>query len=159
MGYHLRLFLGAYTAMVMVHTQTQGIANNRSQTSRLTSPPLPLRPPQQIAQRELLCSAHPGAVPYPLEESRGVLHIHCVSGDSGTAAVNLGAVAQVTVVVVAFGGGATEQPQSGGFLDTMRDTLFGGGSSRGSVPNVPPRDSRPVWNSGQAMQQAQVDDW
>ncbi|MHA0111715.1 hypothetical protein ACXYUI_32200, partial [Klebsiella pneumoniae] len=37
----------------------------------------------------------------------------------------------------------------------MRDTLFGGGSSRGSVPNVPPRDSRPVWNSGQAMQQAQ----
>lgn len=50
---------------------------------------------------------------------------------------------------------ATEQPQSGGFLDTMRDTLFGGGSSRGSVPNVPPRDSRPVWNSGQAMQQAQ----
>jgi uncharacterized protein len=45
--------------------------------------------------------------------------------------------------------------QSGGFLDTMRDTLFGGGPSRGSVPNVPPRDSRPVWNSGQAMQQAQ----
>ena len=50
---------------------------------------------------------------------------------------------------------APEQPQSGGFLDTMRDTLFGGGPSRGSVPNVPPRDSRPVWNSGQAMQQAQ----
>jgi len=50
---------------------------------------------------------------------------------------------------------APEQPQSGGFLDTMRDTLFGGGQSRGSVPNVPPRDSRPVWNSGHAMQQAQ----
>ena len=50
---------------------------------------------------------------------------------------------------------APEQPQSGGFLDTMRDTLFGGGQSRGSVPNVPPRDQRPVWNSGQAMQQAQ----
>ena len=50
---------------------------------------------------------------------------------------------------------APEQPQSGGFLDTLRDTLFGGGQSRGSVPNVPPRDSRPVWNSGQAMQQAQ----
>ncbi|MBR0829052.1 DUF2076 domain-containing protein [Bradyrhizobium manausense] len=47
------------------------------------------------------------------------------------------------------------QAQSGGFLDSMRDTLFGGGSSRGSVPNVPPRDSRPVWNSGQAMQQMQ----
>src|SRR3954471_19589628 len=50
---------------------------------------------------------------------------------------------------------APEQAQSGGFLDTMRDTLFGGGPSRGSVPNVPPRDSRPVWNSGQAMQQSQ----
>jgi uncharacterized protein len=52
-------------------------------------------------------------------------------------------------------GQAPEQAQSGGFLDTMRDTLFGGGSSRGSVPNVPPRDARPVWNSGQAMQQSQ----
>lgn len=50
---------------------------------------------------------------------------------------------------------APEQPQSGGFLDTMRDTLFGSSPSRGSVPNVPPRDSRPVWNSGQAMQQTQ----
>jgi uncharacterized protein len=52
-------------------------------------------------------------------------------------------------------GQAPERTQSGGFLDTMRDTLFGGGPSRGSVPNVPPRDSRPVWNSGQAMQQPQ----
>lgn len=52
-------------------------------------------------------------------------------------------------------GHAPEQAQSGGFLDTMRDTLFGGGPSRGSVPNVPPRDTRPVWNSGQAMQQTQ----
>ena len=50
---------------------------------------------------------------------------------------------------------APEKAQSGGFLDTMRDTLFGGGQSRGSVPNVPPRDQRPVWNGGQAMQQAQ----
>ncbi|MCK1741206.1 DUF2076 domain-containing protein [Bradyrhizobium sp. 139] len=50
---------------------------------------------------------------------------------------------------------APEQAQSGGFLDTMRDTLFGGSPSRGSVPNVPPRDARPVWNSGQAMQQTQ----
>jgi hypothetical protein len=50
---------------------------------------------------------------------------------------------------------APEQPQSGGFLDTMRDTLFGTSQSRGSVPNVPPREQRPVWNSGQAMQQAQ----
>jgi hypothetical protein len=52
-------------------------------------------------------------------------------------------------------GHAPEQAQSGGFLDTMRDTLFGGGPSRGSVPNVPPRDQRPVWNSGQTMQQPQ----
>lgn len=50
---------------------------------------------------------------------------------------------------------APEQPQSGGFLDTMRDTLFGSSPSRSSVPNVPPRDQRPVWNSGQTMQQAQ----
>lgn len=50
---------------------------------------------------------------------------------------------------------APEQAQSGGFLDTMRDTLFGSSPARGSVPNVPPRDSRPVWNSGQAMQQTQ----
>lgn len=50
---------------------------------------------------------------------------------------------------------APEQAQSGGFLDTMRDTLFGGSPSRGSVPNVPPREQRPVWNTGQAMPQAQ----
>ncbi|MGJ4952385.1 DUF2076 domain-containing protein [Bradyrhizobium sp. HKCCYLS20291] len=43
------------------------------------------------------------------------------------------------------------QAQSGGFLDSMRDSIFGSGSSRGSVPNVPPPASRPVWNSGQAM--------
>jgi hypothetical protein len=52
-------------------------------------------------------------------------------------------------------GQAPEQAQSGGFLDTMRDTLFGSTPSRGSVPNVPPRDARPVWNSGGAMQQTQ----
>ncbi|WP_342737943.1 DUF2076 domain-containing protein [Bradyrhizobium sp. B117] len=50
---------------------------------------------------------------------------------------------------------APEQQQSGGFLDTMRDTLFGGSQSRGSVPNVPPREQRPVWNTGQAMPQTQ----
>jgi hypothetical protein len=50
---------------------------------------------------------------------------------------------------------APEPAQSGGFLDTMRDSLFGSSPSRGSVPNVPPRDARPVWNSGQAMQQPQ----
>ncbi|MDF0494370.1 DUF2076 domain-containing protein [Bradyrhizobium yuanmingense] len=50
---------------------------------------------------------------------------------------------------------APEQAQSGGFLDTMRDTLFGGGPSRGSVPNVPQREQRPAWNTGQAMPQGQ----
>jgi len=51
---------------------------------------------------------------------------------------------------------APEQAQSsGGFLDTMRDTLFGGSPPRGSVPNVPPREQRPVWNTGQAMPQGQ----
>jgi len=55
--------------------------------------------------------------------------------------------------------GGAEQQQSGGFLDSMRDAIFGQGQprARGSVPNVPPREAsgRPVWNSGQAMQQAQ----
>ncbi len=45
-------------------------------------------------------------------------------------------------------GHAPEQ-QSGGFLDSMRDAIFGQGQPpRGSVPNA---GSRPVWNSGQAM--------
>ncbi len=53
--------------------------------------------------------------------------------------------------------GGAEQQQSGGFLDSMRDAIFGQSQPRGSVPNVPPRESssRPVWNSGQAMQQSQ----
>jgi hypothetical protein len=46
---------------------------------------------------------------------------------------------------------AQAQSQSGGFLDSMRDTIFGG--QRSSVPNVPPPASRPVWNSGQVLQQ------
>jgi uncharacterized protein len=52
---------------------------------------------------------------------------------------------------------APEQAQSGGFLDSMRDTIFGKESQpRGSVPNVPPPvPSRPVWNSGQVLQQTQ----
>jgi hypothetical protein len=53
--------------------------------------------------------------------------------------------------------GAPEQDHPGRFLDSMRDTIFGQNQSRGSVPNVRPPDisSRPVWNSGQVMQQAQ----
>jgi len=51
---------------------------------------------------------------------------------------------------------APQQSQSsGGFLDSMRDSIFGS-SQRSSVPNVPPPEpSRPVWNSGQAMPQGQ----
>ena len=54
-------------------------------------------------------------------------------------------------------GGAGEPQQSGGFLDSMRETIFGQNPSRGSVPNVRPPDmaSRPTWNSGQVLQQAQ----
>ena len=54
-------------------------------------------------------------------------------------------------------GSAGEQHRSGGFLDSMRDTVFGQNQPRGSVPNVRPPEvaSRPVWNSGQVMQQAQ----
>jgi uncharacterized protein len=52
---------------------------------------------------------------------------------------------------------AGEQQQSGGFLDSMRDAVFGKDSQqRGSVPNVPPpAPNRPVWNSGQVLQQSQ----
>jgi hypothetical protein len=52
---------------------------------------------------------------------------------------------------------AGEQNHSGGFLDSMRDTIFGQSQPRGSVPNVRPPEAgnRPVWNSGQAMQQVQ----
>jgi hypothetical protein len=50
---------------------------------------------------------------------------------------------------------AGEQRQSGGFLDSMRETIFGQAQSRGSVPNVRPPEmtGRPVWNSGQVMPQ------
>jgi hypothetical protein len=62
--------------------------------------------------------------------------------------------------------GAPEPQPQGGFLDSMRDAIFGQNQPHCSVPNVPApgagsRDtgSRPVWNSGQvlpgSMQQAQ----
>jgi hypothetical protein len=54
-------------------------------------------------------------------------------------------------------GGEGEQQQSGGFLDSMRDAIFGQNQSRGSVPNVRPPEvgSRPAWNTGQVLQQGQ----
>lgn len=56
-------------------------------------------------------------------------------------------------------GGAPEQAPQGGFLDSMRDALFGGGQQqgqpnapRGSVPNVRPSEpSRASWNTGQVL--------
>jgi uncharacterized protein len=51
-------------------------------------------------------------------------------------------------------GPAPEQQQSGSFLDTMRDAVFGQGQPpRGSVPNVraPDVGGRPAWNTGQAL--------
>ena len=41
------------------------------------------------------------------------------------------------------GGGGAEQQPSGGFLDSMRDAVFGQSQPRGSVPNVPPPSGRP----------------
>lgn len=57
--------------------------------------------------------------------------------------------------------GGQAQPQQGGFLDSMRDTLFGGGNNgRGSVPSVRPGDANarggPMWNSGQVLGQGNV---
>ena len=54
-----------------------------------------------------------------------------------------------------------QQTQPGGFLDSMRDAVFGQGQtqSSGSVPHVRAPEiggGRPVWNSGQTMQQAQA---
>jgi hypothetical protein len=53
-------------------------------------------------------------------------------------------------------GGAGEPHQPGGFLDSMRDAIFGQDQPRGSVPNVraPGIGNRPVWNSGEVMQQS-----
>jgi hypothetical protein len=55
------------------------------------------------------------------------------------------------------GGQAPEQNQPGGFLDSMRDAVFGQSQSHGSVPNVraPGVGGRPVWNSGEVIQQTQ----
>jgi uncharacterized protein len=54
-------------------------------------------------------------------------------------------------------GGTGEPRPSGGFLDSMRGAIFGQDQARGSVPNVraPDIGNRPVWNSGQVMQQSQ----
>ena len=55
--------------------------------------------------------------------------------------------------------GAGQQAQSGGFLDSMRDAIFGQNQQHGSVPSVRAPEiaggSRPAWNTGQVLQQTQ----
>lgn len=49
--------------------------------------------------------------------------------------------------------GRAPAQESGGFLDTMRDAIFGQQQSRGSVPNVRGSEpGRPVWNSAPGSQ-------
>jgi uncharacterized protein len=52
-----------------------------------------------------------------------------------------------------------QQNQSGGFLDSMRDAIFGQNQPQGSVPNVRAPEmaggGRPAWNTGQVLQQTQ----
>ena len=66
----------------------------------------------------------------------------------------------------AAAGQPNQQTQPGGFLDSMRDAIFGQNqpqgsaqsSAHGSVPNVRAPDmggSRPAWNTGQVLQQTQ----
>jgi hypothetical protein len=55
--------------------------------------------------------------------------------------------------------GQQEPGQSGGFLDSMRDAIFGQNQQHGSVPNVRAPEmaggNRPAWNTGQVLQQGQ----
>jgi uncharacterized protein len=52
-----------------------------------------------------------------------------------------------------------QQGQPGGFLDSMRDAIFGQNQQQGSVPNVRAPEmaggNRPAWNTGQVLQQGQ----
>jgi hypothetical protein len=53
--------------------------------------------------------------------------------------------------------GQPAQTQSGGFLDSVRNTITGQSQAQGSVPNVRPPEipSRSKWNSGQVLQQVE----
>jgi hypothetical protein len=49
-------------------------------------------------------------------------------------------------------GNAAEPQQSGSFLDSMRDAVFGQGQSQGQPPRGSvPNSGRPAWNTGQAL--------
>jgi len=66
--------------------------------------------------------------------------------------------AHIQELEAALGPEPQQQNQSGGFLDSMRDAIFGQNQQHGSVPNVRPPEiggGRPVWNSGQVLQQGQ----
>jgi len=61
------------------------------------------------------------------------------------------------------GAAQQDQGQSGGFLDSMRDAIFGQNQSQGSVPNVRAPEiagnsgsGRAAWNTGQVLQQNQA---
>ena len=61
------------------------------------------------------------------------------------------------------GAGQQDQGQSGGFLNSMRDAIFGQNQSHGSVPNVRAPEiagnsgsGRAAWNTGQVLQQNQA---
>jgi uncharacterized protein len=53
-------------------------------------------------------------------------------------------------------GGGEEQPQHGGFLDNMREAVFGRRDPRGSVPNVRPQAAQPSSAAPPAYQSPQA---
>ena len=74
-----------------------------------------------------------------------------------TALVQDEALKRASARIQELEGGEQEPRPSGGFLDSMRDAILGPGQSRGSVPSVRPGEGAqrgPVWNSGQALEQA-----
>ncbi len=77
---------------------------------------------------------------------------HAVYALVQTALVQDEALKRANARIQALEGGGQPQEQSGGFLDNMRDALFGREERRGSVPTVRPGGlgSSGVWGSGQA---------
>lgn len=70
--------------------------------------------------------------------------------------------ARIQELEAAVGGQSQQGQASGGFLDSMRDAIFGQNQPQGghgSVPNVRAPEmaggGRPAWNSGQVLQQGQ----
>jgi hypothetical protein len=82
---------------------------------------------------------------------------HAVYALVQTVLVQDEALARADARIRELEGGEPEPRPAGGFLDSMRDALFGAGPSRGSVPSVRPGESAarggPTWNSGQVLGQ------